>query len=247
MVRTGLLDKQLGYLAVYRDQRDSTFTTTPSGTMKRPDHQLCSSVYHTNPPLPLPQQQGSGTGARLGTAMAAAALQQHLSMSLGLSTRPRPARRRGPPPPNNRNNKTSEDREYVLEAAPPAPTLAQRYGLATPPPSQLTEQDWARVKETRSSQFGGATVSGNGTQNTEREIHLKIPFFALNITRKRYMFDWMITVTCLFLILIGAALSGQCSDHSSRPLRVQNGIERNKNGSGQCSDRGGGHVNVNVS
>eukprot|EP00116_Pleurobrachia_bachei_P012296 sb/3472558/ len=126
MVRTGLLDKQLGYLAVYRDQRDGG-----SSTMKCPDY-----------------QQQSGTGARLGTAMAAAALQQHLSMSLGLSTRPRPARRRGPPPStNNRNNKTS-DREYVLEAAPPAPTLAQRYGLATPPPSQLTEQDWARVKET---------------------------------------------------------------------------------------------------
>ena len=37
MVGTGLLDKQLGYLAVYRDQREGSGTTTPSGTMKRAD------------------------------------------------------------------------------------------------------------------------------------------------------------------------------------------------------------------
>ena len=133
MVRPDLLDKQLGYLAFY------------SNAMKRPEQVTTpeqSSANRYLDPMTIFPRSGSLTPppqGRLGTAMAAAALQQHLSLSLGLSTRPRGPRRRAPPKP---------DQEYVLDAAPPAPTLAQRYGLATPPPSQLTEQDWARVKET---------------------------------------------------------------------------------------------------
>jgi len=76
----------------------------------------------------------------VGTAMAAAALQQHLSLSLGLPTiKPRGAKRVAPRP-------RKRDEEYVLDARPPQPTLAQKLGLAPPPPAVLSEVDWAEVK-----------------------------------------------------------------------------------------------------
>ncbi|KAM9775522.1 RING finger protein 32 [Syngnathus typhle] len=39
-----------------------------------------------------------------------------------------------------------EEREYVLDAAPPPPTLAQRMGLVALPPERLSEDEWALVK-----------------------------------------------------------------------------------------------------
>ena len=36
--------------------------------------------------------------------------------------------------------------EYVLDAAPPPPTLAQRLGLVEAPPPLLTAEEWVGVK-----------------------------------------------------------------------------------------------------
>nr|XP_061809765.1 RING finger protein 32-like [Nerophis lumbriciformis] len=39
-----------------------------------------------------------------------------------------------------------EEREYVLDPAPPPPTLAQRMGLVALPPERLSEEEWTMVK-----------------------------------------------------------------------------------------------------
>ncbi|XP_063695052.1 RING finger protein 32-like [Bolinopsis microptera] len=82
-------------------------------------------------------------GQMLGTAMTAAALQQHLSLSLGLTSN----LKRGTGKKKRRAVRArGAEEEYVLEDKPPPPTLAQRYGLAAPPPAVLTEGEWEHVK-----------------------------------------------------------------------------------------------------
>ncbi|KAM4874450.1 RING finger protein 32 isoform 2-T2 [Thomomys bottae] len=39
------------------------------------------------------------------------------------------------------------EREYVLDPAPPPPTLAQKLGLVAPPPLPLSSHEWERVKQ----------------------------------------------------------------------------------------------------
>ncbi|KAL5256650.1 hypothetical protein ACHWQZ_G011788 [Mnemiopsis leidyi] len=83
-----------------------------------------------------------GQEQRLGTAMTAAALQQQLSLSLGLTTQIKGTNRR-----RKKRVVRGAEEEYVLEDKPPPPTLAQRYGLAAPPPTVLTEGEWEHVKQ----------------------------------------------------------------------------------------------------
>ncbi|KAK0139291.1 RING finger protein 32 [Merluccius polli] len=86
--------------------------------------------------------------------MTSVALQDHISRSLRDPARlPGPGRtRRDPPGPGDQDRDQDPDqdqdpeREYVVDAAPPRLTLAQRRGLVAAPARRLTAAEWSAAR-----------------------------------------------------------------------------------------------------
>ncbi|XP_074646132.1 RING finger protein 32-like [Tubulanus polymorphus] len=115
------------------------------------------------------RQAGKQNDHRYSTALAAVALQDHYmkNMALNLNSAQQvrshslQSRQKKPTVPvrrpvvdtglkkhrqKNSNHIEEEPREYVLDKAPPAQTLAQKLGLVESPPSLLSEEDWRIAK-----------------------------------------------------------------------------------------------------